>query len=143
MWLEQNEPIVLYHGTMRTNLPWILKEGLKPYEGWGGYGMKGVFLSGDIEGAEYWAKIQHQKESGGRLEVDRFDRKFGSQKDELLAILKVTIPASETKWLRADMEQAEDVGFEGDEADWQASLEEIGDAVFIKPIPPNWIQLQG
>lgn len=132
--------VVLYHGTLVKNLPEIQRSGLQTSEGWGGYGMEGVFLSGTPEGAEYWAKLTYQRGAGEKLEVDRFDRKFGAQQGDLLVVLKVTIPAENTQRLQADMEQAEDVGFEGDVEDWQDSLAEIGDVVYPDIVPPEWIE---
>lgn len=130
-----------YHGTLVSALPSILKNGLKVSSGWGGAGTEGVYLSGSVGGAKYWAKLAYQREHDDRLEADRFDRKFpGKKADKVIAVLAIDIPEKFLKNLRADMEQAEDVGFEGDESDWEASLVEIGDVRYIGPVPPTWIE---
>ena len=43
--------------------------------------------------------------------------------------------------LRADMEQAEDYGFEGESEDWQQSLDVIGDVMYAGDIPSAWISV--
>jgi hypothetical protein len=134
------KPVKLYHGTLRSSLPGILKKGIEVGEGWGGAGTNGVYLSASPEGALYWAKLQHQKINDEKLEIDRFDRSHTSRDtDRLLAIVEVTIPAEKLDDLKADMEQAEDVGFDGSEDDWQASLDEIGDTRFDGHVPPEWV----
>lgn len=140
MWKGIKDEPILYHGTLTQNLPAIQKDGLQMSEGWGGYGMIGVFLSATTEGAEYWAKLAYQRETGGKPEVFRFDRQYGPQQADLLTILRVTIPAEQTHLLKADMEQAEDVGFEGELEDWQDSLSEIGDVVYTETVPPEWVE---
>jgi hypothetical protein len=37
------------------------------------------------------------------------------------------------------MEQAEDYQYDGEEDDWQASLDQIGDVRFDGPVPASWI----
>jgi len=130
--------ITLYHGTLKARLPEIEKYGLQPTEGWGGAGTVGVFLSKDRAGAKYWAKLAFLLEAGEKLEERIFDRKYQTFKNELV-LLKVMIPVANQSQLKADMEQAEDVYYEGNEDDWQRSLEEIGDVRFDGTIPPEWI----
>lgn len=132
--------VVLYHGTLRDRVPAILDRGIDVGEGWGGAGTSGVFLSGSRDGALYWAKMAFLREKGEKLEAARFDRKWGARQDDLLAVLEVRIPACQLARLKADMEQAEDVGFEGDEDDWRASLREIGDVRFDGPVPAAWVK---
>lgn len=136
----EDSSVTLYHGTLRRKLPKILRRGLQPSEGWGGANTFGVFLSGTPEGALYWAKLAHQRDKDEKLEVGRFDRAYGDRAAELLAIVEVTIPPAEIGQLKADMEQAEDVGFEGDRDDWEASLEEIGDVMFDGQVPASWVR---
>lgn len=139
--IAQAQSLVLYHGTLRSNISSIQKSGLKPSSGWGGWGTEGVFLEATNDGALYWAKICHQRSVDKNMDTERFDREFGPKQDELLAVLKVTVPASHLVNLNADMEQAEDFGFDGDESDWQESLEEIGAVRYKGTIPPSWISV--
>lgn len=133
---RENVGAVLYHGTERHNLATIEEEGLHMGEGWGGAGTNGVFLSGSPEGALYWAKQSYSMRRGEKAE--HFDRHHGE--DEVV-VLEVNIPVEFLSSLKADMEQAEDVGFDGSEDDWERALEEIGDVRFDGPIPPEWIGL--
>jgi hypothetical protein len=138
-------PVVLYHGTLRENVPGILTEGLHTSEGMGWEGNVGVYLAGSIDSAMYWAKfafqLMHDEDDLRISDAEDFDLVYGKRQEEFLAIVEVTIPYSYTKDLRADMEQAEDVDFEGDETDWKLSLKEIGDVMFVRDIPPEWIKL--
>jgi len=52
----------------------------------------------------------------------------------------VKVPGIALRHLRADLEQAEDVGFDGAPEDWQASLNEIGDVMYAGPVPGEWIK---
>jgi len=133
--------VFLYHGSILGRVPSILARGIDVGEGWGGAGTSGVFLSGSPEGALYWAKMAFLRDRGEKLEVASFDRKYGPRMHKLIAVLGVRIPASETGRLRADMEQAEDVGFEGTDEDWEASLDQIGDVRFDGQVPLEWIEL--
>ena len=137
--VEQDMPVVLYHGTLRSRLDSIMEQGLQGGAGWGGAGTHGVYLSGTPDGALYWAKIAYMSEQEEDLEPERFDRKYGKDADKLLVVLEVRIPAEAVDNLRADMEQAEEYGFEGDAEDWQAGLEEIGDVMYEGNIPSEWI----
>lgn len=139
---EQEQPVVLYHGTLRSRLASIMSEGLRSGSGWGGAGTHGVYLSGSPAGALYWAKIAYMSEQEEAMEPERFDRKYGKDVDKLLVVLEVKIPKEATKNLRADMEQAEDYGFEGDAEDWQAGLAEIGDVMYDGDIPSSWITVK-
>jgi len=132
--------VTLFHGTLTQHLPEILANGISEGEGWGGAGTRGTFLSGSIQGALYWAKIAYQRDAGEKMEIDRFDRDHGHHADELIAVLVVDVPESETSRLKADEEQFEDVGADFDPADWQRSLKEIGDVRFEGPIPKEWVQ---
>lgn len=134
------DSITFWHGTPRKKLAAVLRSGLTPSEGWGGAGTFGVYLAGSPEGALYWAKIAFQLAAGEKMEVERFDRKYGDRVGELLAVVSVTIPPEAIANLRADMEQAEDVGFEGEPEDWEASLEEIGDVMYDGEIPADWVR---
>ena len=138
-----SQSATFYHGTLRELLPQIMREGIEEGEGWGGANTKGVFLSDSPEGALYWAKLAYlrQQETGLGLEPERFDRHFGHQQDKLLAIVKVTIPVTQFNNLRADIEQSEDYGFEGQEKDWEMSIQQIGDARYVGPIPPQWLSI--
>lgn len=134
--------ITLYHGTLREDLPNILISGLKPFEGWAYGSTTGVFLSQNPETALGWAKMRYQFKNEFRLEVTRFeDEHTIGETDQLLVILEVTIPSSQFGLLRADMEQAEDVGFEGGPLDWEKSLQDIGDVAFNAIIPVSWIHI--
>ncbi len=132
--------ITFWHGTQRKKLAKVLESGLEPSEGWGGAGTFGVYLAGSPESALYWAKTAFMLAKGEKLDVGRFDFKYGDRVDELLAIVSVTIPPEAITNLRADMEQAEDVGFEGDPDDWEASLDEIGDVMYDGKIPAKWVR---
>ena len=134
------ESVVFYHGTPRKKLSSILKKGIEPSAGWGGAGTFGVYLAGTPQGALYWAKIAHQASNGEKMEASRFDRKYGDRVAEILAIVSVTVPSEAVANLRADMEQAEDVGFDGEETDWEASLEEIGDVMYDGHVPAEWVR---
>ena len=133
--------VVLYHGTLRSNLEDILSNGLSVHEGWGGAGTSGVYLTKSIDGALYWAKLAYMREIEEDLEAHKFDRKYGKKINDLLVVLKVTIPADKVDNLRADMEQAEDYGFEGDPEDWRGSLDVIGDVMYSGVVPSEWIQV--
>ena len=137
--LEDNETVTLYHGTLKENVPSILSGGLKVSSGWGGAGTEGVYLSKTPSGAEYWAKIAYMSKNEESLEPEKFDRKYGDKKQDLISILRIVIPTAEMDNLRADMEQAEDYGFEGESEDWQQSLDVIGDVMYAGDIPSNWI----
>ena len=137
--LEANESVILYHGTLKEKVPAILRDGLKKSIGWGEAGTEGVYLSGTRAGAEYWAKIAYMSANDERLESGIFDREYGDRKDELIRVLRVEIPMSAIGNLRADMEQAEEYGFEGESEDWQQSLNVIGDVMYDGDIPSNWI----
>ena len=139
--LENNETVTLYHGTLKENVPSILSGGLKVSSGWGGAGTEGVYLSKTPSGAEYWAKIAYMSKNEESLEPEKFDRKYGDKKQDLISILRIVIPTSEMDNLRADMEQAEDYGFEGESEDWQQSLDVIGDVMYAGDIPSAWISV--
>ena len=140
-------PVVLYHGTFKPFVPSILKDGLTPATGWGGANTTGVFLSGSPEGARYWGRYAAASnldlDGDGDADFDgnaeRYERRFPSLPH--VQVLRVTVPANKVKNLRADMEQAEDVGFEGGAADWQESLAAIGDVMYAGPIPAAWIEV--
>lgn len=129
----------LFHGTLIQNVPEILSNGIEVGEGWGGAGTSGAFLSGTPAGALYWAKMAYQREHGEKLEIYKFDRDHGHEVDELLAVVAVLVPESETGRLMADQEQFEDVHARFDPTDWRESLKAIGDVRFDGPIPPGWI----
>jgi hypothetical protein len=137
----QASSVTLYHGTLRKNLKAIMTHGLTESSGWGGAGTSGVYLSSTKEGALYWAKMAYMREIEEEMELARFDRRYGKNANQLLAVLTVTIPPEALQNLQADMEQAEDVEYDGDPADWQASLDQIGDARFQGRVPPEWISL--
>lgn len=137
---------VLYHGTPKANVPGILKRGIRLCEGWGGAGTSGVYLSGTIDGAIYWAKVAWLRDHHHDVDTERFER-YCPQADKCIAVLKVTIPPSHVCCLRADMEQYEDVQLPPEyndpkqfEKDWQASLRYIRDVRFTGKIPPEWIE---
>jgi hypothetical protein len=130
----------LYHGTLVQNLPRIFAEGIRQGEGWGGAGTVGTFLSGEPEGALYWAKMAYQRSVGGDLEAEMFDRFHFGHADELIAVVAVEIPDDRTDDLKADEEQFEDVLADFSPDDWRQSLEKIGDVRFNGPIPSDWIQ---
>ena len=140
------EPLILYHGTTKDRLPKIKRQGLLPSHGWGWAGTKGVYLTKYKDVAKYWAKLrflgnlQEKGDENVRMEDTFFDRKFGDKSGELLSILQVTIPPNKLSNLFVDMEQAEDVGFSGEDSDWELSLKEIGDVRYNGKIPPNWIR---
>lgn len=131
--------MILFHGTLRENLPDIVESGIRRGEGWGGAGTSGVFLSGTPEGALYWAKMAHQREHGENLDVERFDRKHKLDMDSLLVVLPVLVPPSAEDLLRADEEQFEDVHADFPATDWRKSLEVIGDVRYDGEIPPHWV----
>lgn len=135
---KQNPAPVLYHGTTRAAVRKILKSGLRTTAGWGGAGTEGVYLSGSPAGALAWAMQSLLTKTGEGGDVSRFFRKH--RLDEL-ALLEVRIPEDELVNLKADMEQAEDVQYDGEEDDWQAALEQIGDVRFDKPIPAAWLRM--
>jgi hypothetical protein len=130
----------LFHGTLRENLPEILRDGISVGEGWGGAGTSGVFLSRTREGALYWAKLAWQRANEEKLEVERFDRRFPNPY-EVLAVVEVEIPPDCLVSLKADLEQEEDMNLDQplDPDDWQASLDLIGDVRFDGPVRPEWL----
>ena len=134
--------VVLYHGTLRSNLESIMQDGLRKSSGWGGAGTTGVYLSRSPKGALYWAKIAYMNAQEDSMEPERFDRKYGKQEKDLLVVLRVEIPVEQTKNLKADMEQAEEYGFEGAPEDWQEGLEVIGDVMYNGDIPREWIRIE-
>jgi hypothetical protein len=127
---------VLYHGTTTEALPSILSGGLKVVSGWGGAGTEGVYLSNSKTGALMWAMSSLLSKTGEGGDPSRFFRKHSL--DEL-ALVEVRIPESELENLKADMEQAEDYQYDGEEDDWQASLDQIGDVRFDGPVHASWI----
>lgn len=131
--------MIFFHGTLLENVPNLLDRGIEPTEGWGGAGTVGVFLSGTPDGALYWAKLAYQRNHGGKMEIDRFDREHAQELDNLVAILAVEIPSDSFDGLWGDEEQYEDVDAEIHPQDWRGSLREIGDIRFDGPIPPQWI----
>ena len=137
----EDKPVILYHGTLRSRLDSIMSGGLKAGSGWGGAGTHGVYLSGSPAGALYWAKIAYMSEQEEGMEPEKFDRKYGKDQDKLLVVLKVRVPSEATENLRADMEQAEDYGFEGEPEDWQSGLAEIGDVMYLGDVPAEWISV--
>ena len=136
--LEASKVPVLYHGTTAEALPDILSGGLNVTYGWGGAGTEGVFLSSTKTGALMWAMSSIMSKADEGAEPSRFFRKH---KLEELALLEVCIPEDELANLKADMEQAEDYQYDGEEDDWQASLEQIGDVRFDKKIPALWLKV--
>lgn len=131
----------LYHDTLKRHLKKIERYGgIKTTTGWGGANTVGVFLSGTFDAALLWAKIAYMVQTRDEFNPGKFDRIFpGDKAWSKIAILEVRIPDQYESLLFADMEQAEDVGFEGDERDWRLSLKEIGDVRFDSPIPISWI----
>lgn len=85
-----------------------------------------------------WAMSSLLSKEGEGGDPSRFFRKH---KLEELALLEVRIPEDELANLKADMEQAEDYQFDGEEDDWQAALEQIGDVRFDKKIPASWLKV--
>jgi RNA:NAD 2'-phosphotransferase (TPT1/KptA family) len=79
---------VFYHGTIKSNLPSILKSGLKATEGWGGAVKPGVFMSPTISDAVYWAKMAMLKKIG--LSPDK--ENFNKVSDGDIAIIKIQVP---------------------------------------------------
>ena len=79
---------VFYHGTIKSNLPSILKTGLKATEGWGGTAKPGVFISPTIDDAIYWAKMGMLKKLG--LPPDKAN--FNKVSDDDVAIIKIQVP---------------------------------------------------
>ena len=138
----KEKPLILYHGLIRSNLAKVKTQGLKPSHGYGGAGTNGVYLTKYKDVAIYWAKLQYMRSLEDYTMVDEtlFDKRYGKQIKKLLAIVQVTIPPTAFDNLHADMEQAEDVGFEGSESDWKGSLEKIGDVRFDSTIPTAWIK---
>lgn len=133
---------ILYHGTQRKYIDSIMKDGIRTTEGRGGAGTSGVYLSATPQGALYWAKDNFVMDHPEIKEISRLDRHYTSEElEEMFVVLKVKIPANKTSFLKADMEQAEDVGFEGSDKDWESSLEQIGDVVFEEKIPSAWIEV--
>jgi hypothetical protein len=138
---SKRKSVTLYHGTLRKDVPSILKNGLRSHPGYGGAGTEGVYLTNRPATALYWAKSRYQLEHEEHPDTERFDRHHGQEVGKLLAVLQVVIPASNFGNLFADMEQSEDVQFDGDESDWEAGLKAIGDVRYGGTIPPQWISL--
>ena len=142
---KPNSSVVLYHGTTRDRLAKIKVQGLVPTKGWV-QGTSGVFLTKNKDTALYWAKLRYMGDlynEGENVRVDdnHFDKRFGNKIDKLLAVLQVTIPKENVDNLSADMEQAEDVGFTGEDKNWELSLKEIGDVRYNGKIQPSWIKV--
>lgn len=136
---EDTTALTLYHGTLKSAVPNILEQGLNPSSGWGGAGTEGVYLAGSIDSAKYWALFAYAREQ--EIDFELTDRllKLEARTMRNIAILEVRIPQDQLANLQADMEQAEDVQYEGDPEDWRASLEQIGDVMYRGTIPPSWI----
>jgi len=132
----------LYHGTLKEHIKEIEKfGGIKETQGWGGAGTFGVFLSGTYDAALLWAKIAYMVQIHNEFNPFKFDRLFPSDAAwDQIVVLEVKIPKKFESLLRVDLEQAEDVGFEGNEYDWRASLKQIGDVRFAAPVPISWLK---
>lgn len=140
--MRRRWPLVLYHGTTIDRLSGILESGLEPSEGWGSAGTEGVFLSGTEAGALSWAKIRLMRDMGWSKWEDRyFSERLGRDGLLCLVVLRVRVPESAQGGLRADMEQAEDFGFEGEPEDWESALDEMGELMFDGEIPASWIDV--
>lgn len=113
------EPVVLYHGTLRTNLPKILRDGLRSGFGWGAE-KAGVFLSANVENAAYWARRSHATKVLG---LGR-DAELPLINDSEIAVLRVTIPADFTENLR----------------ERRTSFSKPEDMQYVGDIPPEWIR---
>ena len=137
-------PLTLYHGTLQDFIPDIMRDGLEPNEGWGGYGQCGVFLTNNVEEALYWAKFAYVRSRDPNdpdtpTSVERFDS-YQTPTDSLV-VLEVTIPDEATPTLQADMEQAEDFGFPGEQGDWEDALKMHGSLCMPFKVPPEWIEV--
>ena len=146
---SKKDDLVFYHGTLDQFVPSILRDGLKPAAGWGGANTFGVFLSGSYGGAQSWGRYAAASnldlDGDGEIDFDgdaeRYARAFPTLPH--VQVLKVTVPAAMVKNLRADMEQAEEHGFEGAPKDWRASLSIIGDVMYAGAIPSEWLSPAG
>lgn len=129
---------VLYHGTTKKAASKILKSGIKTTVGWGGANSEGVFLSGSKTGALMWAmsSLLSKNDEGG--DPSKFFARGYSLDD--LALIEVHVSADKLSDLKADMEQAEDYQYDGDEDDWEASLDQIGDVRFDGSVPASWLK---
>lgn len=134
--MENEKHVTLFHGTLASCAEKILREGLVASSGWGGAGTHGVYLSGSLDGAFYWAKLAYLRERGEKLEAARFNSKYSYDN---IKVIVVKIPEKAFDKLRADMEQSEDYCFNGSEMDWEDSLEKIGDVMFAGNIPSDWL----
>lgn len=85
---EGSRQFTYYHGTSKSNLPSIMKTGLKATEGWGGALKPGVFMSPTISDAIYWAKMGMLKKLGLEPEKENLSK----VPDSDIAIIKIQIP---------------------------------------------------
>ncbi len=136
--------VVLYHGTLKSSVRPILQKGLQSTSGWGGANTEGVYLSGSIDGAAYWALYAYAREHESDMDVPPSEEEWKAlireRSKRHIAVLEIRVPPEYQQHLRADMEQAEDVQYTGTDEDWQEALKQIGDVRYTGgTIPPQWI----
>ena len=116
--LETMQP-PLYHGTLRDNVPSILRTGIRAGQGWGGAARPGVFLSATPEAALYWSKMSLLKKMGLPQEESNFP---GLDESEL-AVLRVSVPPEESSNV----------------VPRRTSFALPGDSQYVGAVPPEWI----
>lgn len=122
--MEEERPMVLYHGTLRDNVESILSGGLKAGGGWGGAAKPGVFLSPTPEDASYWAKMTLLRKLGMPKDNAYFDQLTDYDMEEIV-ILKIRIPSEEA----------------GNVIERRMSFSLPNDLQYVGSIPPEWISV--
>lgn len=121
-----DDPTILYHGTLRSNVSSILSTGLRAGKGWGGAEKPGVFLSSTPEDALYWAKMAMLGRMGLNTDSESFDILEKEGLMEQLAILRVEVPPEAA----------------GSLVPRRTSFSLPNDMQFVGSIPAEWISVE-
>ena len=122
--MEEERPMVLYHGTLRDSVGSILSGGLKAGGGWGGAAKPGVFLSPTPEDASYWAKMTLLRKRGLPKDSQLFNELTDEDLSEIV-ILKIRIPVDEVDNV----------------IERRMSFSLPNDLQYVGSIPPEWISV--
>ena len=122
--MEEERPMVLYHGTLKDSVGSILSGGLKAGGGWGGAAKPGVFLSPTPEDASYWAKMTLLRKRGLPKDSQLFNELTDEDLSEIV-ILKIRIPVDEVDNV----------------IERRMSFSLPNDLQYVGSIPPDWISV--
>lgn len=114
-------PTVLYHGTLSSDVPSILRSGIKAGEGWGGAEHPGVFLCRDPEDAYVWGATK----ALGRKGAPPTEEEVASVDPSLVSVLEVHVPPEAV----------------GSIASRQKEFNRPGDLQFVGSVPSQWISV--